>query len=117
MTAVQQTGGAGAARSGPIDLPPARQPDHVERWLTERGRPEPSGGQDGAVRAAWPPLLAADDTMRLAVPRAFDRLVLLPGGVPLAVGRTVVGSVGISGGSYDQDSQIADAALRAWQSL
>ena len=39
-----------------------------------------------------------------------DRLVIFGGGAPIRSGRHLVGAVGVSGGSEEQDSQIAKAA-------
>ncbi len=43
-----------------------------------------------------------------------DRIVIFAGGVPIKVGDTVVGAIGSSGGTVDQDQQIAEAALAAF---
>ena len=42
-----------------------------------------------------------------------DRLIIFGGGVPLAQGNETVGSVGVSGGSSEQDRQIAAAGAAA----
>jgi uncharacterized protein GlcG (DUF336 family) len=39
------------------------------------------------------------------------RYCILPGGVPVKVRQSVVGSVGCSGGTPDQDEQVAQAAI------
>ena len=39
-----------------------------------------------------------------------DRLVIFGGGAPIRSGHHLVGAVGVSGGSEEQDSQIAKAA-------
>jgi uncharacterized protein GlcG (DUF336 family) len=39
-----------------------------------------------------------------------DRLVIFGGGAPIRSGRHLVGAVGVSGGSEEQDGQIAKAA-------
>src|SRR5882757_10200503 len=41
------------------------------------------------------------------------RVVIFAGGVPLRRGKEIVGAVGVSGGSGDQDQTIADAAAAA----
>lgn len=38
------------------------------------------------------------------------RVIIFGGGVPLKVGDVVVGAVGVSGGTPDQDHEVADAA-------
>jgi uncharacterized protein GlcG (DUF336 family) len=40
-------------------------------------------------------------------------LVIFPGGIPLKENGTVVGAVGVSGGSVDQDQEVAAAAAAA----
>ena len=42
-----------------------------------------------------------------------DRLVVFGGGVPLVSDRTTIGAIGVSGGSPDQDRQVAEAGARA----
>jgi glc operon protein GlcG len=39
------------------------------------------------------------------------RLMAVPGGAPAKAGDAVIGAIGISGGTADQDQQIADAAV------
>jgi uncharacterized protein GlcG (DUF336 family) len=39
------------------------------------------------------------------------RLLAVPGGAPIRSGEAVVGAIGISGGTAEQDQQIADAAV------
>lgn len=41
------------------------------------------------------------------------RVMIFAGGVPLKVGGTVVGAVGVSGGTGEQDQAVADAAAAA----
>jgi uncharacterized protein GlcG (DUF336 family) len=43
-----------------------------------------------------------------------DRIVIFAGGVPIKVGDAVIGAIGSSGGTVDQDQQIAEAALAAF---
>lgn len=44
---------------------------------------------------------------------AAGRMIVFAGGLPLEVGGVLVGAVGVSGGSAEQDQQIADAAVAA----
>jgi uncharacterized protein GlcG (DUF336 family) len=41
------------------------------------------------------------------------RVTLLPGGLPISVGGTVIGGIGVGGGSGEQDVLVAQAALSA----
>ena len=43
-----------------------------------------------------------------------DKVVIFGGGAPLKNGETVIGAVGASGGTVDQDIEVAEAAVRAF---
>lgn len=45
------------------------------------------------------------------------RVVLFGGGIPLCVEGRVVGAVGVSGGSVQEDVQVAEAAIRAFEKM
>lgn len=47
---------------------------------------------------------------------SHPRVVTFGGGIPLRDGDRVVGAVGVSGGSVDEDIQVAEAALAVWES-
>lgn len=47
---------------------------------------------------------------------SHPRVVTFGGGIPLRDGDRVVGAVGVSGGSVDEDIQVAEAALAVWDS-
>lgn len=42
------------------------------------------------------------------------RLITFAGGIPLTEGATVIGAVGVSGGSVEQDQQVAEAGIAAF---
>jgi uncharacterized protein GlcG (DUF336 family) len=42
------------------------------------------------------------------------RLIIFAGGIPLLDGETIVGAIGVSGGTPDQDHQVADAGAAAY---
>ena len=44
-------------------------------------------------------------------------IAIFPGGVPLLSGKTVVGAVGVSGGTPDQDHDVAEAGAAAFTPL
>jgi uncharacterized protein GlcG (DUF336 family) len=44
-----------------------------------------------------------------------DRIVIFGGGAPVKQGETVIGAVGASGGTVDQDTEVLEAALRAFE--
>ena len=41
----------------------------------------------------------------------IDRLVIFGGGFPITLGGKVVGAIGVSGGHYTQDMEVAQAGL------
>ena len=41
------------------------------------------------------------------------QIITFPGGIPLKSGDTIVGAVGVSGGTVEQDQQVAEAAVKA----
>jgi uncharacterized protein GlcG (DUF336 family) len=43
-----------------------------------------------------------------------DKVVIFAGGMPVKVGTTVLGAVGASGGTVDQDQEVVEAALAAF---
>ena len=50
------------------------------------------------------------------LPMSTDhKIAIFPGGIPLMVGKTVVGAVGVSGGTPDQDQQVAEAGVAAFE--
>jgi uncharacterized protein GlcG (DUF336 family) len=44
-----------------------------------------------------------------------DRIVIFGGGAPIKNGDTVIGAIGSSGGTVDQDVQVIEAALAAFE--
>jgi uncharacterized protein GlcG (DUF336 family) len=65
----------------------------------------------GAPTSMWDSVIAgnAHDAVRLT--SAIDRLNILPGGLPIVVDGVVVGAVGVSGGTDDQDLAVATSAI------
>jgi uncharacterized protein GlcG (DUF336 family) len=45
-----------------------------------------------------------------------EKVVIFGGGIPLKVGEVVVGALGASGGTVDQDVEVAEAAVSAFAS-
>src|ERR1700719_4523501 len=43
-----------------------------------------------------------------------DRVMIFAGGIPIQTNGQIVGAVGVSGGSGEQDQQVAEAAVAAW---
>jgi glc operon protein GlcG len=67
---------------------------------------------NGMPTDKWWPLLADDPALVHGFTHT-DRLVVFAGGVPVLVDGEVVGAVGVSGGSSEQDRQIAQAGADA----
>jgi uncharacterized protein GlcG (DUF336 family) len=42
-----------------------------------------------------------------------EKIVIFAGGIPVKIGDTVIGAVGASGGTVDQDQKVAEAAVSA----
>jgi len=45
------------------------------------------------------------------------KIVILGGGIPLKIGETIVGGIGVSGGTSQQDIEVANAAVQALDRL
>src|SRR5579862_3757037 len=46
----------------------------------------------------------------------YDRVVIFAGGIPAKLAGQVIGGIGASGGTVDQDQKVAEAAVRALDS-
>lgn len=60
---------------------------------------------------AWHDLIKDDPPLAAGATTGIDRLVIFGGGYPITVGGAVVGGIGVSGGHYSQDMQVAEAGL------
>ncbi|MGH9069105.1 MAG: GlcG/HbpS family heme-binding protein [Acidimicrobiales bacterium] len=77
--------------------------------------------QDKAYTAAgfgmpshgWYDFIKDDPPLAAGAPTGIDRLVIFGGGYPIKVGDAVVGAIGVSGGHYAQDMEVAEAGLSA----
>ena len=67
---------------------------------------------NGVPTHAWFAMIEAEPALREGIVHR-DRLVIFAGGVPVTVGGTVVGAVGVSGGTAEQDREIAEAGASA----
>ncbi len=65
---------------------------------------------NGLPTHAWWPLLADDPALVHGFTET-PRLVIFAGGVPVHIDGAVVGAVGVSGGSSEQDRAIAEAGV------
>ncbi|MPZ70584.1 MAG: heme-binding protein [Actinobacteria bacterium] len=60
----------------------------------------------------WYEFIKDDDPLRLSIPHT-DRLVTFGGGYPIKVNGELIGGIGVSGGHYNQDMQVAATALES----
>ena len=67
---------------------------------------------NGVPTDAWFGLIEAEPALREGIVHR-DRLVIFGGGVPVTAGGTLVGAVGVSGGTAEQDREIAEAGALA----
>ncbi|MDP9464800.1 MAG: heme-binding protein [Actinomycetota bacterium] len=67
---------------------------------------------NGLPTHLWWPVIADDPALVHGITQT-PRLVIFGGGVPVLVNGAVVGAVGVSGGSSEQDRAIAEAAAAA----
>ncbi len=66
----------------------------------------------GLPTGAWDEVLKSDAVLREGLVHR-DRLVIFGGGLPVVVEGAIVGAVGVSGGSVDQDEEVAKAGAAA----
>jgi uncharacterized protein GlcG (DUF336 family) len=65
----------------------------------------------GLPTHGWHDFIKDDPPLAAGAPAGIDRLVVFGGGYPLMVDGQLVGGVGVSGGHYAEDMQVAEAAL------
>jgi uncharacterized protein GlcG (DUF336 family) len=61
----------------------------------------------------WHDFIKDDPPLAAGAVGGIERLVIFGGGFPIAVGDRVVGALGVSGGHYTQDVEVAEAGLAA----
>ena len=75
-----------------------------------------SAASFGIPTAQWPAILAGDEALRLGLPLR-PRLVVFGGGLPIHEsspdGGALIGGIGVSGASAEQDEACARAGLQA----
>jgi uncharacterized protein GlcG (DUF336 family) len=67
----------------------------------------------GMPTDGWHDFIKDDPPLAAGAPSGIDRLVVFGGGYPLMVDGQLVGGIGVSGGHYSEDMQIAEAGLAA----
>jgi uncharacterized protein GlcG (DUF336 family) len=71
----------------------------------------------GLATDAWHDFVKDDPPLAMGAAPGIDRLVVFGGGYPIKLGETVVGGIGVSGGHYSQDMEVAQAGLSALASF
>jgi uncharacterized protein GlcG (DUF336 family) len=67
----------------------------------------------GMPSHGWYDFVKDDPPLAMGAAPGIDRLVVFGGGYPIKIGDTVVGAIGVSGGHYSQDMEVAQAGLSA----
>jgi uncharacterized protein GlcG (DUF336 family) len=65
----------------------------------------------GLSTDAWHEFIKNDPPLAAGAVGGIDRLVVFGGGYPIKVGGAIVGAIGVSGGHYKQDMEVAEAGL------
>ena len=66
----------------------------------------------GFATAQWKAVFGDDDMLKIALSQR-PRLVVIAGGLPIRDGESLIGGIGVSGASAEQDEACAAAGLRA----
>ena len=67
----------------------------------------------GVPTQQWFTILEGDKALRDGMLTSIDRLSTLGGGVAIMAGDKIAGAIGVSGGTYDQDHESAQAGADA----
>ena len=67
----------------------------------------------GMPTHGWFDFIKDDPPLAAGAAPGIDRLVIFGGGYPISVDGVVVGAIGVSGGHYSQDQEVAEAGLAA----
>ncbi len=67
----------------------------------------------GLPTDGWYDFIKDDPPLALGAPAEIDRLVTFGGGYPITIGGKIAGGIGVSGGHYTQDMDVAQAGLKA----
>lgn len=65
----------------------------------------------GMPTDAWHDFIKDDPPLAKGAVGGIDRLVIFGGGFPIKLGDAIVGAIGVSGGHYNQDMEVAQAGL------
>jgi uncharacterized protein GlcG (DUF336 family) len=67
----------------------------------------------GMSTDAWHDFVKDDPPLAMGAAPGIERLIVFGGGYPIKIGSAVVGAIGVSGGHYGQDMDVAQAGLLA----
>jgi uncharacterized protein GlcG (DUF336 family) len=67
----------------------------------------------GLTTDGWHEFIKNDPPLALGAVGGIDRLVVFGGGYPIKAGDVIIGAIGVSGGHYKQDMEVAEAGLAA----
>lgn len=67
----------------------------------------------GLATDAWHDFVKDDPPLAMGAAPGIDRLVVFGGGYPVKAGDAMIGAIGVSGGHYSQDMEVAKAGLAA----
>ena len=67
----------------------------------------------GLPTEGWHDFIKDDPPLAAGAVGGIDRLVIFGGGYPIRAGDRVVGAIGVSGGHYTQDMEVAKAGISA----
>jgi uncharacterized protein GlcG (DUF336 family) len=67
----------------------------------------------GLPTDGWHDFIKDDPPLAAGAPSGIDRLVIFGGGYPIKSGDQIIGAIGVSGGHYSQDMEVAQAGLDA----
>jgi uncharacterized protein GlcG (DUF336 family) len=65
----------------------------------------------GMPSHGWFDFIKDDPPLAAGAAPGIDRLVIFGGGYPITIDGAVVGGIGVSGGHYSQDQEVAEAGL------
>jgi uncharacterized protein GlcG (DUF336 family) len=67
----------------------------------------------GMPTHGWHDFIKDDPPLAAGAPTGIERLVVFGGGYPITDGDAAVGAIGVSGGHYSEDMEVAEAGLGA----
>jgi uncharacterized protein GlcG (DUF336 family) len=65
----------------------------------------------GMPTHGWHDFIKDDPPLADGAPTGIDRLVVFGGGYPITIDGQLAGAIGVSGGHYSQDQEVAEAGL------